>query len=80
MMNEKQAKEILEKEKCCGKKMRITGVYLNGTDTTTATCLICGGYVSIEIGQFDEEEVDEIAEDAALERQQEKEDREKKVK
>ena len=60
LFNPKIAKTLLRKQApCCGKKMKVNEFYSQGTLTLTAGCRKCGCYVSIETGQYDEEEIDE---------------------
>jgi hypothetical protein len=58
-----EATALLEKEKCCENAMDLDYDYVNGEDHITATCLTCGAFISIAIGQLDTDEMDMMKEE-----------------
>ena len=52
--------KLLKAEKCCGKRMKMNSFYSQGTETNTAFCKVCGSYVTVETGEMDEEELDDL--------------------
>jgi len=61
LFDPKIAKALLRKQApCCGKKMKVVEFYSQGTLTLTAGCRKCGCYLSIETGQYDEEEIEDM--------------------
>lgn len=60
-MNEPEMEALLEKEVCCGKKMKVVEAGRMSPYQETggmALCLVCGSFVRITGGQLDVEEVE----------------------
>jgi hypothetical protein len=56
-LNEETAAALIKEQTCCGKAMDVDYGGINGEISVSATCLECGSFVYITMGQLDDDEL-----------------------